>query len=86
MEITSSISFHGLEAHKILAELPSIAASAGAACHADGVTISSVLEAMAVPLAYARGTVRFSNGRFISEADIDRALHDIIQVIVEMRS
>ena len=79
---TSSIGFKGLEANTILAELENVAASAGAACHSDRIDVSSVLEAMNVPLEYAMGTLRFSVGRFTTPPEIDRALDEITQVVV----
>ena len=78
---TSSLSFRGLEADRILAALKSVAASAGAACHSDRVEVSQVLAAMNVPLEYAMGTIRFSVGRFTTEEEIDRALVEIKGVI-----
>ena len=45
---TASISFRGLEADRVLANLPTVAASAGAACHSDRVELSHVLAAMKV--------------------------------------
>ncbi len=50
-----------------------LAASPGAACHADGVAMSSVLAAMAVPMDVAAGTVRFSVGRSTTADDVDTA-------------
>ena len=78
---TSSIGFKGLEANTILSELENVAASAGAACHSDRIDVSSVLEAMNVPLEYAMGTLRFSVGRFTTPPEIDRALDEITQVV-----
>nr|MBN2277829.1 selenide, water dikinase SelD [candidate division Zixibacteria bacterium] len=78
---TTSISFPGLEANTILAELTEVAASAGAACHSDNIDISAVLEAMAVPLEYAMGTIRFSAGRFTTGDEIDRAITEITRVV-----
>ena len=78
---TSSLSFRGLEADRILAAMESVAASAGAACHSDRVEVSQVLAAMNVPLEYAMGTIRFSVGRFTTEEEIDRALVEIKGVI-----
>jgi cysteine desulfurase len=72
---TLSISFRGLEANRILEEIGlDVAASAGAACHADQVVISSVLQAMNVPLEWAKGTLRFTTGRMTTEDEIDRAI------------
>ena len=82
---TTSVSFKGLEANTILSELSGVAASAGAACHADGVELSSVLQAMKVPLEYAMGTVRFSTGRFTTADEIDKALEQIVEVVAQAR-
>jgi cysteine desulfurase len=71
---TASVSFPGLEASTLLAGLEGVAASAGAACHADGVSVSAVLSAMQVPLDIAKGTLRLSIGRFTTEAEIDTAV------------
>jgi len=54
-----------------------VAASAGAACHSTGGSISSVLLAMKVPESFARGTLRLSVGPTTSIEDIDEA-SDII--------
>jgi cysteine desulfurase len=51
-----------------------VAASAGAACHAEGVDLSTVLQAMRVPLEFAMGTVRLSVGRSTTVQEIDRAV------------
>ena len=83
---TSSLSFRGLEANTILSELPGVAASAGAACHAEGVDVSTVLEAMNVPLEYAMGTVRLSVGRSTTKEEIDKAADDLIAVVTRLRS
>ena len=74
---TLSASFRGMEANIILDRLKGVYASAGAACHSDHVDVSSVLEAMQVPLEYAMGTLRFSVGRYTTEQEIDRALVEI---------
>ena len=81
---TSSVSFRGLEADRVLANLASVAASAGAACHSDRVEVSHVLTAMNVPTEYAMGTLRFSVGRFTTEEEIDRALAEINGVVSDL--
>jgi cysteine desulfurase len=79
---TLSVSFRGIEVDDLLYELwDDVAASAGAACHSAGVTISSVLQAMQVPLEYAMGTLRFSTGRFTTADDIDRAIEVIVGAV-----
>ena len=78
---TSSISFRGVEADRVLASLPTVAASAGAACHSDRVEVSHVLAAMNVPEEYAMGTFRLTVGRFTTEDEIDRAVAEIREVV-----
>jgi cysteine desulfurase NifS len=70
---TLSVCFKSVEANTLLAEIESVAASAGAACHSDSVRLSSVLEAMQMDLEYAMGTVRFSTGKMITEDEVKKA-------------
>jgi cysteine desulfurase len=71
---TLSVCFRDVDAGALLASIgDQVAASAGAACHADGVQVSTVLRAMRVPLAEAMGTVRLSVGRSTTQDEIDRA-------------
>ena len=79
---TLSIGFKNAEANHFLASMPELAASAGAACHSDSVHISSVLNAMKVPVEYAKGAVRFSTGRDTSEKDVERAVEMIKTVLL----
>lgn len=74
---TLSVGIPGIEANKLLSNLDTVAASAGAACHSDSVKISSVLEAMNVPLEYAKGTIRLSTGRSTTVEEIEEAVYQI---------
>jgi len=77
---TASVAFPGFEASTLLSELgDEVAASAGAACHADGVHVSHVLEAMGVDADLARATVRLSVGRFTTIDEIDRAARLVLE-------
>jgi cysteine desulfurase len=72
---TLSVSFKGLEANRVLDEIGrEVAASAGAACHSDKVEVSHVLQAMGLPLEWAKGTLRFSVGRMTTVEEIDKAV------------
>ena len=62
-----------------------MAASPGAACHADHVEISHVLKAMQVPEQWAKGTLRFTTGRYTTADEIDRALEVIVAGIKRLR-
>ena len=81
---TASVSFRGLEADRILANLQTVAASAGAACHSDQVEVSHVLAAMNVPIEYAMGTLRFSVGRYTTAEEVDRAVAEVGEVLSRM--
>jgi cysteine desulfurase len=84
---TLSISFLDLEANRILDVIGSqVAASAGAACHSDTVQISEVLEAMNVPLQWAKGTLRLTTGRMTTAADIDQAIQVICSAVNKFRA
>ncbi len=76
---TLSVSFPGVEANTLISRLENVAASAGAACHAESIDVSEVLRAMRVPLEYAMGTIRLSTGRETSMDDIKRASGEIIE-------
>ena len=67
---TLSVSFRNIEANKLLAEIDSVAVSAGAACHSHSVKVSPVLQAMQVELKYAMGTVRFSTGKMTTAEEV----------------
>jgi len=82
---TLSLSFPGLEANTLVDEIGiEVAASAGAACHAGEVDLSAVLEAMAVPIEWAMGTVRFSTGRHTTEEEIDRAVEVVSAAVARL--
>ena len=78
---TLNISFRSIEANTILSELAGVAASAGAACHAEQVDVSHVLEAMHIPVDFAMGTIRFSVGRSTTAREIKEASEEIKRVI-----
>ena len=80
---TLNISFKDREANRILEDIGlEVAASAGAACHADSVEISHVLEAMGIALEWAKGTLRFSVGRMTTEAEIDKTIRVVAEALI----
>jgi len=79
---TLSVAFPGRVAADLLAALSDrVAASAGAACHAEGVTVSTVLAAMGVSPEVALATVRLSVGRPTTEADVDEAARHVVDAV-----
>lgn len=82
---TLSIGFAGAVAGRVLAHLPDVAVSAGAACHGSGGG-SSVLSAMGVAPDLALGTLRISLGRGTKAADIPRAAAAITLAVAAARA
>jgi cysteine desulfurase len=83
---TSNISFEGLEGGSILALLDDagVCVSTGSACNADSEDVSAVLRAMKVPFPVARGSIRFSLGRYNTGEDVDRTLAALMQVVNQL--
>ncbi|MBW6499649.1 MAG: selenide, water dikinase SelD [Bacteroidales bacterium] len=81
---TLSIGFPNMEANTLLDELQGMAASAGAACHADQVDVSTVLTAMKVPLQYAMGTIRFSTGKNTTAKQVEEAAQMVLEAVKKM--
>jgi cysteine desulfurase len=82
---TLSLSFRGLEANRLLEAIgPLVAVSAGAACHSGAVEVSHVLQAMKVPVEWAKGTIRFSVGRMTTEAEIDQTIAVVADAVNQL--
>src|SRR5438132_115885 len=81
---TSNISFAGIDGSDILSKLDEagICVSTGSACNAESKEVSAVLHAMNVPYEVARGSIRFSLGRYNTTEDIDYTL-EVLQKIFE---
>jgi cysteine desulfurase len=85
---TSSISFENTNGEAILARLDDlgICVSTGSACNAENHTASAVLEAMNVPYSAAMGAIRFSLGRYNTEAEVDQVLQVFPKIVHELYS
>jgi cysteine desulfurase len=84
---TSSLSFEGIEssAALLLLDRHRICCSAGSACRTGSQEASHVLRAMNPNGDGARRSLRFSFGRFNTEAEIDRAIEIVPKVIRKLR-
>jgi len=78
---TLSIGFPGHAAADIMAAMPNIAVSAGAACHGGGAVVSHVLAAMGVRPEVALGTLRISLGRMTTPDEVDAGADAIISAV-----
>lgn len=86
---TANISFQFVEGENIMMLLDEagICVSTGSACHSGTHQASPTLRAMNVPYTAAQGSIRFSLGRYNTDADIDRTLEvlpGIVSGLVEM--
>jgi cysteine desulfurase len=79
---TLNVSFKGLVGAEILQRLEGVAASTGSACHAGQIELSPVLKAMGVPPQTGMGAIRFSLGRYTTEAEIDAVAEQLKRVLV----
>ncbi len=83
---TLNISIKGIDADTALALMDEhLSASAGAACHADSVTVSSTISAIGVHREYARGTMRFTTGKYTTADEIDTAITIITKTVNKLR-
>ena len=84
---TSNISFPNLNGEAILAKLNDldICVSTGSACNAETHTASPVMQAMNIPYSQAMGAIRFSLGRFNTEAEVDFVLQVLPKIIDELK-
>lgn len=85
---TTNISFDSVEAEAILLALDQegICVSSGSACTTGSLKPSHVLTAMGVPLARARGSVRFSLGIDNWDEDVDYLLSKLPPIIAKLRA
>jgi cysteine desulfurase len=82
-----SISFPSISGESIVRELDKrgIAASPGAACTADTITVSHVMAALNVPKDFAMGTVRFSLGKGNREEEITHTAEVLTEIVQKLK-
>jgi cysteine desulfurase len=85
---TSSISFENTNGEAILAKLNDlrVCVSTGSACNAENRTASAVLQALDVPYSKAMGAIRFSLGRYNTEAEVDFVIQHLPRIIEELNA
>jgi len=82
---TVNIHFPGINANSLLSQLPEVAASAGAACHADAIEPSHVLKAMGFSNERALQSIRFSIGKTTQKAELETAIDQIISTVQQLQ-
>ena len=85
---TSNITFAGVEAEGILMLLDQagICASSGSACTTGSLEPSHVLTAMGLSAAQARGSIRFSLGRYNTEGEVDYVVQQLPPIVARLRA
>lgn len=83
---TANISFEYVDGQNILMHLDraGICVSTGSACHSTTHEASPTLRAMDVPYTAAQGSIRFSLGRYNTEADIETTLNVLPEIIAKL--
>src|SRR5215218_6579174 len=83
---TSNISFEYVDGQNILMHLDQadICVSTGSACHSTTHESSPTLRAMNVPFTAAQGSIRFSLGRYNTDADIVIKLQALTEIIAKL--
>ena len=83
---TSNISFEYVDGQNILMHLDQagICVSTGSACHSTTHESSPTLRAMNVPYTAAQGSIRFSLGRYNTEAEIDTTLSVLPEIVAKL--
>jgi cysteine desulfurase len=83
---TSNISFEYVDGQNILMHLDQagICVSTGSACHSTTNESSPTLRAMNVPYTAAQGSIRFSLGRYNTDAEIETTLSVLPEIIAKL--
>jgi cysteine desulfurase len=78
---TTNICFAGVDGELLLMSLNEIAVSNGSACTSASTDPSHVLKAMGLSDDLAYSSVRFSLGRFTTEAEVDAAVRHVVAMV-----
>ena len=83
---TANLSFAGIESEALMKMAPDLALSSSSACTSALLQPSYVLGALGCSEEAVRGSVRFSLGRFTTEAEIDTAVSCIVEAAKKLRA
>ena len=82
-----NISFRSLSSSQLLSVLnKTLAVSSGSACTSGSLDPSFVLKAMGIEDGLARGSIRFSIGRFTNREEIDFAITEVKKAVEKLRN
>lgn len=81
-----NVSFDGLDGETLLLALDDVAVSTGSACTSASVEPSYVLKALDVPDDLAHASLRFTVGRYTTEAEVDQVGRRVAEVVGRLRA
>jgi cysteine desulfurase len=81
-----NVSFEGVDGETLLVALDDVAVSSGSACTSATVEPSYVLRAIGLEDELAHSSLRFTVGRFTTEAEIDFAAGRVLDVVERLRA
>ncbi|MBV9928150.1 MAG: cysteine desulfurase [Acidobacteria bacterium] len=82
---TSNITFDGVDARSLIRHMKDVAVSTGSACSTGSADPSHVLKALGLNNEQAYSSVRFSLGRFTTEAEIEHAVERVVSSVRKLR-
>lgn len=80
-----NLCFSGIENEDLMMTLPNLAVSSGSSCNSKTVAPSYVLRGIGLTDAQAHSSLRFSMGRYTTDADIDTAIISIHEAVNKLK-
>jgi cysteine desulfurase len=82
---TLNVAFLYVEGESLMVNLGDIAVSSGSACTSASIEPSYVLRGIGLDDEMARGSIRFSLGRFNTKEEIDRTIDRVVDTVTQLR-
>ena len=83
---TLNVAFTGVEGESLFYALPGLAVSSGSACNSHSDEPSYVLRALGRDTQTAQSSLRFSLGRWTTEAEVDAAAAAVVRAVTRLRA
>jgi cysteine desulfurase len=80
-----NLSFAFVEGEALMGLIPHIAVSSGSACTSSSLEPSYVLKALNIQEDLIHTSLRFGVGRFTTKEEIQKAIHDIVKAVKQLR-
>lgn len=81
-----NLAFEGLDGESLMSAMKDLALSTGSACSSASIEPSHVLRAIGLGDALARGSLRFSVGRFTTREEVDFTVETVCRVVTRLRA